>query len=347
MADFTTGPVGSTLGIPTTLQAGIYVNIAAAMISLALIGGVGVWGYKLLMRDVTGVPVVRALVGEMRVSPENPGGEIANHMGLSVNSVSALGGAAEPEDRLVLAPSNVSLKAEDLNVISSDKVDEVTLDVQELLGDTFLKSLLTDEIQPSDKVLRETATLGTPIDPSVPLTIEDVLSFADQIATGGALITNLGDGVDLSTEIAVNDIALNFDIISDAVSGVRRSVRPKARDSSMLAAIATLIPVDVNILDVAGPITGEVSTVVIPVGTKLVQLGAFDNANTAASEWVNVVQRFPDFFDDKEKIIQEALSGGRSFFRLRAMGFTDLSDARRFCSALSAEGAACIPVVVR
>lgn len=347
MADFTTGPVGSTLGIPTTLQAGIYVNIAAAMISLALIGGVGVWGYKLLMRDVTGVPVVRALVGEMRVSPENPGGEIANHMGLSVNSVSALGGAAEPEDRLVLAPSNVSLKAEDLNVISSDKVDEVTLDVQELLGDTFLKSLLTDEIQPSDKVLRETATLGTPIDPSVPLTIEDVLSFADQIATGGALITNLGDGVDLSTEIAVNDIALNFDIISDAVSGVRRSVRPKARDSSMLAAIATLIPVDVNILDVAAPITGEVSTVVIPVGTKLVQLGAFDNANTAASEWVNVVQRFPDFFDDKEKIIQEALSGGRSFFRLRAMGFTDLSDARRFCSALSAEGAACIPVVVR
>lgn len=347
MADFTTGPVGSTLGIPTTLQAGIYVNIAAAMISLALIGGVGVWGYKLLMRDVTGVPVVRALVGEMRVSPENPGGEIANHMGLSVNSVSALGGAAEPEDRLVLAPSNVSLKAEDLNVISSDKVDEVTLDVQELLGDTFLKSLLTDEIQPSDKVLRETATLGTPIDPSVPLTIEDVLSFADQIATGGALITNLGDGVDLSTEIAVNDIALNFDIISDAVSGVRRSVRPKARDSSMLAAIATLIPVDANILDVAGPITGEVSTVVIPVGTKLVQLGAFDNANTAASEWVNVVQRFPDFFDDKEKIIQEALSGGRSFFRLRAMGFTDLSDARRFCSALSAEGAACIPVVVR
>lgn len=347
MADFTTGPVGSTLGIPTTLQAGIYVNIAAAMISLALIGGVGVWGYKLLMRDVTGVPVVRALVGEMRVSPENPGGEIANHMGLSVNSVSALGGAAEPEDRLVLAPSNVSLKAEDLNVISSDKVDEVTLDVQELLGDTFLKSLLTDEIQPSDKVLRETATLGTPIDPSVPLTIEDVLSFADQIATGGALITNLGDDVDLSTEIAVNDIALNFDIISDAVSGVRRSVRPKARDSSMLAAIATLIPVDVNILDVAGPITGEVSTVVIPVGTKLVQLGAFDNANTAASEWVNVVQRFPDFFDDKEKIIQEALSGGRSFFRLRAMGFTDLSDARRFCSALSAEGAACIPVVVR
>lgn len=347
MADFTTGPVGSTLGIPTTLQAGIYVNIAAAMISLALIGGVGVWGYKLLMRDVTGVPVVRALVGEMRVSPENPGGEIANHMGLSVNSVSALGGAAEPEDRLVLAPSNVSLKAEDLNVISSDKVDEVTLDVQELLGDTFLKSLLTDEIQPSDKVLRETATLGTPIDPSVPLTIEDVLSFADQIATGGALITNLGDDVDLSTEIAVNDIALNFDIISDAVSGVRRSVRPKARDSSMLAAIATLIPVDVNILDVAAPITGEVSTVVIPVGTKLVQLGAFDNANTAASEWVNVVQRFPDFFDDKEKIIQEALSGGRSFFRLRAMGFTDLSDARRFCSALSAEGAACIPVVVR
>nr|MCW1951240.1 SPOR domain-containing protein [Octadecabacter sp.] len=32
---------------------------------------------------------------------------------------------------------------------------------------------------------------------------------------------------------------------------------------------------------------------------------------------------------------------------LRATGFSDLSDARRFCAAMSAEGAACIPVVVR
>ncbi len=49
----------------------------------------------------------------------------------------------------------------------------------------------------------------------------------------------------------------------------------------------------------------------------------------------------------KDRLIQRAESGGRTFYRLRAMGFDDLADARRFCSALVAEEAACIPVVVR
>jgi hypothetical protein len=347
MADFTTGPVGSVVGIPTTLQVGTYVNIVAAAISLVLIGGVGVWGYKLLMRDVTGVPVVRALVGEMRVPPENPGGEIANHLGLSVNSVPALGGAAEPEDRLVLAPSNISLQAEDLNVSSIDDGGKVVLDVQNSLGDTFITSLQTDEIQAPDQGAGQIAALGMPIDPSVPLTIEDVLSLADQIVTGAALTKDLADGLDVPIEIAVNGFVVNADIIPEAVSGVRQSVRPKARHTNRLAVMGTLIPAAAATLDPVSPVIGEVSTALIPVGTNLVQLGAFDSANFAAAEWINVTKRFPDFFDDKERIIQQALSGGRTFFRLRAMGFTDLSDARRFCSALSAEGAACIPVVVR
>ena len=34
-------------------------NLAAAALSAALIVGVGVWGYKLMVRDVTGLPVVK------------------------------------------------------------------------------------------------------------------------------------------------------------------------------------------------------------------------------------------------------------------------------------------------
>ena len=68
-------------------------NFAGAALSLALIIGVGVWGYKLVVRDVSGIPVVRAMEGDMRVAPENPGGEIAPHAGLAVNEVAALGEA--------------------------------------------------------------------------------------------------------------------------------------------------------------------------------------------------------------------------------------------------------------
>ena len=58
-------------------------------------------------------------------------------------------------------------------------------------------------------------------------------------------------------------------------------------------------------------------------------------------------EEFAEFMDGREHLIQEAASGGRAFFRLRATGFADLDEARRFCSALVAEDAACIPVVVR
>jgi len=352
MASFTAGPNGSGAGIQTTLQAGKYINIAAAAISVALIGGGGVWGYKLLMRDVTGVPVVRALVGEMRVSPENPGGVIADHIGLSVNSVPALGGAAEPEDRLVLAPSNVSLQAEDLEVTSAAEAGEVVAGVQDPLGVAIATSLSIDEITTPTQGGDQIAALATPVNPSVPLTAADVLALADQIASGAAPMSDLADGVDVPIEVSVNGVVVNPDLIPDGVPGVRRSVRPTARPANRPAVVATLVSADVTPAAVTPPATGsvtagEVTTAAIPVGTKLVQLGAFDNADIAATEWARMTQRFPDFFDDKEQIIQQANSGGRTFFRLRAMGFSDLSDARRFCSAMSAEGVACIPVIVR
>ena len=92
---------------------GFIVNVLGAMTSLALVVGVGVWGYWLVMRDVSGVPVVRALEGPLRVQPENPGGEPADYQGLAVNAVAAQGAASPPADRLTLAPRPVDLSEED------------------------------------------------------------------------------------------------------------------------------------------------------------------------------------------------------------------------------------------
>ncbi len=81
-------------------RASVFVNYAGAALSLALILGVGFWGYKLIMRDVSGIPVVRAMEGDMRVLPDNPGGDVAPHTGLSVNEVAAIGEDGGPGDRL-------------------------------------------------------------------------------------------------------------------------------------------------------------------------------------------------------------------------------------------------------
>ena len=86
---------------------------AGAALSLALIVGLGVWGTKMMLRDISGVPVIRALPGEARLVPEDPGGQLAMHQGLAVNSVTADGSAAPPADRLVLAPATTALTDED------------------------------------------------------------------------------------------------------------------------------------------------------------------------------------------------------------------------------------------
>ena len=345
MADFTAGPNGPGNSIP----AGKFVNLSAAVVSVALIGGVGVWGYKLLMRDVTGVPVVKALVGEMRVAPENPGGEIASNIGLSVNSVPAIGGAAEPEDRLVLAPSNVALEAEDLEMVPTAEAAEVapTQAPEETIVEPIPATLNEEAAADTPDVV---AALTTPVDPSTPLTADDVLALADQIAAGATPLSDLAEGETAPIEIAVNGVSVDPNIIPDAVPGVRHSLRPSVRPAALRTAAPAVTPASAPATQTAAPqatVTGEVTTAAIPVGTKLVQLGAFDSADIAATEWARLTGQFPEFFDGKDQIIQEAASGGRTFYRLRAKGFVDLSDARRFCSAMSAEGAACIPVVVR
>ena len=85
----------------------------------------------------------------------------------------------------------------------------------------------------------------------------------------------------------------------------------------------------------------------IAPGTRLVQLGAFENADLAEEAWLATEAQFGDYMAGKSKVIQEAETGGRTFFRLRAAGFADLADARRFCSVLVSGDLNCIPVVQR
>ena len=142
-------------------------NIAGAVVSLALITGVGVWGYKLMVRDVTGIPVVRAIQGDMRVRPEEPGGQLAMNQGLAVNSVAADSGAQAPADRFVLAPRPIKLTDEDTPILASMQVPQVasapqsggaetrgTPDVAAALQSGSVDDLvsqLTDGVEPIDE----------------------------------------------------------------------------------------------------------------------------------------------------------------------------------------------------
>ena len=84
-----------------------------ALASVGLMVGLLAWGWQLVSRDVSGVPVIRAIEGEARSAPDNPGGELANYSGLTVNEVAA-GAASAPVQELALAPSASELTGDDV-----------------------------------------------------------------------------------------------------------------------------------------------------------------------------------------------------------------------------------------
>lgn len=308
------------------VSAGKMINAAGAIVSLALIVGIGVWGYKLVMRDVTGIPVVKALEGPMRVTPDNPGGEIAPNAGLSVNAVAAVGEAAPPEDMLVLAPRVVQLTDEDLAVQPTAEAGEVVaLDAPEGEAAVIVEG-------PAQLAEAPAAPLVETL-PDEPLTADQILALADQIAANLTPLEPLAEGETVPVEMAINNVPLDViaDIVPSSEPGVAVSLRPMARPQTLVTST-----------DAAAE---DGSATTVPIGTPLVQLGAFDSAEIAQSEWARLAGRFADFMAGKTMVVQEANLGGRTFFRLRAMGFGDIADARRFCTALIAEGADCVPLV--
>ena len=294
-----------------------FVNFAGAALSLALIAGVGFWGYKLIMRDVSGIPVVRAMKGDMRVLPDNPGGDVALHTGLSVNQVAASGEAGAPEDTLLLAPSSPALPVEDVNVQPTAEAAEVAP---------------VETAQISEAALRP-----APEQSAVPeeLDAAAILALADQIAAAA------GDPIEVTSDTVEPDAAVVTKIAA-SVPGVSRSLRPVLRPAGFAVVPSEQVP-ETTQPAVKEPVVSEQT---FPSGTHLVQLGAFPNPALAESEWARLTGRFGELLGEQSKVIQVSDHSGSTWYRLRASGFEDRAAARRLCAALTAEGAACIPVTV-
>lgn len=294
-ADVDSGGVHASMGHGDERGAvSVILSWAGALMSVALVVGLCMWGYKLAMRDVSGVPVVKALEGPMRIAPDDPGGAQAAHQGLAVNSVAAEGSAAAPAERLVLAPEPSDVSDEDL---PRAELAEVTPEIRSV----------------TDKPSRE-----------------ELLAMAEALAEG-------------VTPLAGTLAPLQPPAISPSVPGVSRSLVPRARPIGDLTAAA----VAASVANASANTSLDVDPSSVPAGTRLVQFGAYDSPEAARGVWDTLDVKFGEFLRGKQRVVQEAVSGGKTFYRLRAMGFADINDARRFCAALVADRQACIPVVVR
>ena len=274
-----------------------------AVLSLSLLAGAIGWSYKLVVRDINQIPIVRAQLGPLRVAPDNPGGLTAANQGLSVTQL------AVNEKPLLSDEINLAPAAEILNEETSAS----------LLREVDKLNQIDETYEIKEINLENTVSLDGSSGAMKGETASKTESLVAQVAFSQKKV-----------EIE-NAVSLALSITSEFDPSLT-SLRPKTRPRSVQQNRELIVSKE--------PMSK------LPIGSAIVQLGAFDSKSLAESEWRRFEKLLGSILAPKQMIIQKAESGGKIFYRLRASGFNDISDARQFCTAIS-DKVACIPVVTR
>jgi hypothetical protein len=278
-----------------------------AALSLSLLTGAIGWSYQLIVRDINQIPIVRAQLGPLRVAPDDPGGLTAANQGLSVTQL-AVNERPLLSDEIFLAPAAEVLSEENVALQISEENSSIT-----------------------NKEKFDTLEVST--ENSLDLKI-----LPEQNATGLAsnneavLSTAAFSPKKLEIENAVSLALALTNEVNSSFNSLRPKIRPVVLNQTQTDNIAQSVPNEL--------------VVTLPVGSAVVQLGAFESKSLAKIEWQRLEALLGSVLTSKNMVIQKAESGGKVFYRLRAFGFDDLSDARQFCSAVN-DKVACIPVVTR
>ena len=287
------------------------IYLGGAAVSLGLIAGAVYWAVTMTQRDVSKIPVVAARAEPMRIAPENPGGQAADHMDLTVSRVAA-----------TETPQSVESV-----VVSSmpPDLDDTDVPQAELIAAQESQASFTEQ----EKTVLDMNALADAMTQGV----EPLIALPQPSAIPNIVQGNIDDAL----RLALSDQATTGPLVVDGL--VQVSLRPKARPTLQQAtAIAAAAPADA--------VSPTPTAPKVVVGSALVQLGAFDTSQAAHDEWDQLAAALTAVIGDRKPVIEQANSGGRPFYRLRAAGFQDLADARRFCSAVASK-TDCIPVLAR
>lgn len=320
---------------------GTVLNWAGALVSLGLIVGMGVWGWQLATRDMTDVPVVRALEGPMRDVPLDPGGVTMPNQGLSVNTLAEGAEAAPVPDRITIAPPPMDLQ--DLGQIRPEprpdppEADEAASRTAALVDQMLarLEPLGPVEDAPGIVTFEEGVAPEITVDPPAPA-LEDATAPAPPPATPQAPAAST--------------------IIPASVPGVAVSLRPVPRPRVVarpqaIAEEVTTASASATTGAARGTVAAdgvtEIDEATLPSGTWVAQLGALDSPAEAREAWAFYDSRMPGFLDGRPRVIVPVTSGGSQFFRLRVAGFDGFAETRRFCDEVEARGFDCMTASVR
>lgn len=312
-----------------------------ALVSVVLMLALLVWGYQLVVRDVSGVPVIRAVEGEARIAPEEPGGMLSDREGLAVNDVAA-GAESAPVERVAIAPAPTALDRQDVAMGELGVTAREPAAIDEIIEPAGTPAIAMSDAESARQAVLEAEAEAAAMATGVPAVAP---AEADSVSVAAAVTdTNGQPALDTAITAALAE--------AGAAPSVATPTRPMPRPRRIAAvAPAASAPAAVTetVTDAAPVAEAPVETppVQLASGAPLVQIGAFDSGAIAESEWSRISGRYGDLFAGKAPVVQQHKAGGRTFYRLRIAGFESRDEARKFCAALIAAGNDCIPAAAQ
>lgn len=89
------------------------------------------------------------------------------------------------------------------------------------------------------------------------------------------------------------------------------------------------------------PAAAEAHAAPAPAHQPMVQLAALTSEESARAEWTLLTRKMPDLLSGRQPTYSKTERDGRTFWRVRTSGFTDVAQARGFCDRIRAKGAGC------
>jgi hypothetical protein len=273
-----------------------------ATVALALLLALGVWFYRLGARDAENVPIIRASAEPTKTRPEEPGGAVAPYQ--EITSYEVAGSGRTSAAAVVVAPPPPEPRREDVPMGTLPPVPA------KQPGEAS-----AEEPEEEPEIAEVPGALA---EDAAPSQAEEIAALVRQ-ATMDVAVAPKPDPTDPGPAAAgeARFAPLPPARPSDLRARIEASVRSAEQSAAALTRSAAESPVQI-------------------------QLAADPDEDVVRAIWSRIAQANSDILHNRELAVQETVSGGTTYYRLRVGPFGGAQEARAVCQALKARGQDCI-----
>jgi hypothetical protein len=287
-----------------------------ALVAMALLMALGIWFYRLGVRDAQNVPIIRAAAEPAKSRPEDPGGVVTPHQDVEsyevASSEPAQAGAA------YIATPAPSPRPEDVAMGELDQGDtQPGTGTQAEAPETFVQS--------------GQDTTGIETDESLPIVADLPLGDEEeQIALAPAQEQAVAETeAEVESEPEPEPVVANGSAFAPSISPLSSPRPANWRDRVEQAVVRDQ--------------QSETALAVRAAKSQVqIQLAANPDEGKIRALWQQVSRANSDLLRNRALAVQTTVSGGVTFYRLRVGPFKDGTEARAVCEALKSRGQDCI-----